>query len=523
MIRVGRSLHLDGLLRNSSKIAWVLFLISLPVTSFPYFPPALAGGTLVRPLAVYPLVVLLILVTLPRLIAKPLPKTLISFFPFVVVVLISSLLAALRGVEPTQGVTVTARMLRAVITLGLGSAIYLTVTLFPRDVYDLQFSLRWLYIGFAIALFWGSLQAVFVIFYSPEYFEWISEVQRYISIRKLFATRVSGLTYEPNWFAEQISLLLLPWLLAAVSRRYSVWRWRWHWVTIEWILLVWSMVVLVFTYSRIGLLIALVLVFLSVLFYNSRRQAKSNGSKISLVGGVLRRVLIAGLLVIILSVVILLAGTQSNYFSRIWRYWTEETRTSSYLDYIAFSSRLVYWQTAFNMFEIYPLLGVGLGNYAFHFEESLPVRQYNSIPEVLRIVTHSQREGRLITSKNLYARLLAETGLTGLVTFFAYVIAILGCALFLWFSEDSRDKFWGEAGLLGIVAFSLTAISTDSFSIPNMWVVFGLITAAAHVLDSNSSAQGSGGEIHSRLANGQDNPVSGDRSNVRSGDGLDEV
>jgi O-antigen ligase len=178
---------------------------------------------------------------------------------------------------------------------------------------------------------------------------------------------------------------------------------------------------------------------------------------------------------------IFVAGTRSNYFSRIWRYWTEDTKTGSYLEYIAFSQRFIYWQAAYNMYEDHPVFGVGLGNYAFFFEEYLPDRPYNTVPEILKIVTQSQRTGRLITSKNLFARLVAETGLAGIATFLAFVVAVFGCALYLWFSDRRTEKYWGAAGLLGLMAFLMTALSTDSFAIPNMWVVFGFATAAAQI------------------------------------------
>jgi O-antigen ligase len=189
----------------------------------------------------------------------------------------------------------------------------------------------------------------------------------------------------------------------------------------------------------------------------------------------------AGMLVVLLSTVIFFVGTRSNYFSRIWRYWTEDTKTSSYLEYIAFSQRFIYWQAAYNMYESHPVIGVGLGNYAFFLEENLPDRPYNTVPEILKVVTQGQRTGRLITSKNLFARLVAETGLAGIATFMAFVLAIFGCGLYLWLSDRMNEKFWGAAGLLGLIAFVMTAFSTDSFAIPNMWVVFGFATAAAQI------------------------------------------
>ena len=91
-----------------------------------------------------------------------------------------------------------------------------TTILLQRSWEDLEFSLRWLYVGFAIALAWGTLQSVYVIAYHPTYFSWMNRLQSLISIRKLFTTRISGMTYEPKWFAEQITFVLIPWLLGAV-------------------------------------------------------------------------------------------------------------------------------------------------------------------------------------------------------------------------------------------------------------------------------------------------------------------
>ena len=473
------------------RIAWILFLVSLPVTSFPYFPSDFGGGTLVRPLAIYPLIILVILVTIPRGFSRPLPRTLLSFLPFAITALVSVLLAFTMGIETSQGVSVTARMIRALLTLGLGTAIYFTVSLGLQKPKDLRSSLRWLYFGFTIALLWGSLQAVYVLWYSDEYFNWMSQVQQFISIRKLFPTRISGLTYEPNWFAEQIALLLLPFLLGAVTRGFSVFKWRWRWFTVEWMLLGWGLMVLVFTYSRTGLAITLILLFLSIILFIPNRGSQKNGEKVSRWRPVLFRLGIAGLLVVISVMMIFIAGTRSNYFSRIWRYWTEDTRTSSYLEYIAFSQRFIYWQTAYNMYESHPVFGVGLGNYAFFFQENLPDRPYNSVPEILRIVTQSQRAGRLITSKNLFARLVAETGIVGLATFLAFLVAVFGCSLYLWISDGKREKYWGVAGLLGLMAFLLTALSTDSFAVPNMWVVFGFTTAAVQIYSQSSFVEDS--------------------------------
>lgn len=490
-----------------SRLAWILFLLFLPVTSFPFFPDTLGGGALVRPLSLYPLVILLVLFTLPAILTKPLPKTFLSLLPFVLIALISSLIAMLQGINPILGVSSSERILRVLITLGIGGAIYATVSLYPKSPKDLRAALRWIYAGFSIALLWGSLQAVYITRFSSEYYNLLQKVQDYIAIRRLFTTRVSGMTYEPNWFAEQLTFLLLPWLLAAVLSGYSAFRWRWRRLTIESLLLVWSLIILVFTFSRAGLVNLIILLFLGIIFFRPRPLKNETGRRI---GIGTRRLIDAAVVILVLVALIYSVGTRNEFFSRIWSYWTDKPRPTlaGYFDYLGFGARFIYSQAAIGVYSDQPWLGVGLGNYAFFFEENLPDRSLAAMPEVLRVITPDAGRDRLITPKNFYTRLLAETGLLGTAAFMAFVMAILGGALFLWLSQEREQTFWGIGGILGVVAFLLSALTFDSFAIPNMWVVFGLTTAASwFYLRSHNSAPGKDPHIslpeknHSNITN----------------------
>jgi O-antigen ligase len=474
-----------------SRVLWAVFLISLPVTSFPYFPGNFGGGTLVRPLSAYPLLILLVLVILPRFFTRPLPRTLLSFLPFILISLAATLLASLRSIEALQGISVLARMLRALATLGLGGAIYLAITLWPKSRQDLRFSLRWLYAGFALALFWGTLQVGYIIHFNPGWFQFLSAAQRFVSTRRLFTNRVSGLTYEPNWFADQIVFLLLPWLVAAVLSGSSMFHWRWKFITVEWFLLAWAIAILPFTFSRAGLLVLVVLLVCAVLFLRGRgRQAA--GAVVSRSGLLVRRLAEALAILVILAGGIYLAGTRNVFFARVWDFFQHRPTQGTieyigeYFEYLGFGARFAYWGTAYRVYEDHPLFGVGLGNYAFYFDEKLPDRPLATVPEVLRLIVPEEGRNRLITAKNLYLRLLAETGLVGTASFLAFVMAIFGCALFLWFSPGQEARFWGAGSLLAMLAFILVAFSFDSFAVPNMWVVFGLITAAARLWRTSS-------------------------------------
>jgi hypothetical protein len=487
------------------KIAWAAFFVTLPVTSFPFFPSGLGGQTLVRPLAAYPLLLLVLLITLPRLFRRPLPRTFIPLLAFLVAAAISSIIALNADLESLRGVSLESRLLRNIATLALGTAFYLTISLLPDNWEEMKFSLRWLYVGFALALLWGTVQAVYIIHFSPTYFAWINRLQGLLSSRKLFTSRISGMTYEPKWFAEQICFMLLPWLLGAVLSKRSLYPRPLasfprlpsilRSISIEWLLLGWAAVILVFTYSRTGLVILALLAVVSYILH--RRSAGSTLSAVHAprldgetprpsvrraVSAPRRRLLFEVILLILgISTVLVIIGSQNPYFSRFWRYWTEaKHRNRTYFEYIAFEQRFVYVETALNIFEAYPFLGVGLGNYAFYFDDMLPDRWYR-MPEIIRQTTPVEGRDRLITPKNLLARLLAETGAFGTIVFITFVLAVLGCALFLYLSPLPEQRYWGISGLLGIIVFMIVTFSFDSFALPNMWVVFGMITAAAHI------------------------------------------
>jgi len=460
------------------KAVWAIFLVSLPVTSFPLFPGFMGQSVLVRPLALYPLLGLLILVTLPRLFTRPLARTLIPFFVFLVVGLLSTTFAFTRGIEPNLTTTVGDRAVRTLVTLALGSLFYLAVALTPKTEDDLRFTLTWLYIGFGIALLWGSFQVVYILKFDRSYFNILNEIQRLISSRKLFTKRISGMTYEPSWFAEQITFLLMPWLFSAAISKYSVFRWRFRGVTVEILLLGWASIVLLFTYSRGGLALFAVLFGLSWLLKPHPQDSPRKIDWASL-GKSLAQI---GVILIFLGAIVFMAGQKNGYFSRLWGYWTDEESQGSYLYYIAFDQRFVLWETAYHIFEDYPLLGVGLGNYTFYFDEYLPDREYRN-PEIFLKLVPDVGRNQIVTVKNMFVRILSETGIVGTAAFAAFLIALGGCVLYLLLTKQVVPQFWGRAGLLGLTAFFVVTFSIDSFAIPNMWVVFGLITASAQVFN----------------------------------------
>ena len=468
------------------RLIWGAFLVFLPVTSFPYFPETIGGGAVVQPLSLYPLAALVLIFTFPYIISRPIPRTLITLVPFFLIALTSSLISFFRGIEPVLGIPVNERTLRTLITLGVGVSVYFTVSVLPRNQKDLDSALRWLYAGLGLVLTWSSFQAAYVLKFNQNWFNKISYLQQFLSTRHLFDNRISGLTYEPNWFAEQLCFLFLPWLLASAISKRSVFNWRLRWITVEWLLLIWLILLLPLTYSRAGVLNLLAVSFFGWFLFRLRAWKSVNSRRSTFNRFLLRRfsrlirfLIETAIIISVIAVPIYLVGNQNTFFARSWNYWmNEDTSFAGYLDYLGFGARIAYSKAAIQTYQAYPLIGVGLGNYAYYFEEMLPFQPLSEAPEVLHLLTPGPGRNRLITAKIFYLRLLAETGAVGLAAFLAFLTAVTGCALYLWSSPEVEYQFWGIAGLCGIVSFLIAAFTFDSFAIPNMWVVFGFITSA---------------------------------------------
>ena len=474
-----------------------LFL-SLPVTNFPFFPESFGGNSAyVRPLLVYPLLGLVVLMTLPRLITKPIPRPTVILTLFFIWGLVVSIIPLLRGVEsPWREVSLLPREIRTLITLSLGVAIYFTISLFPQTIADLRFSLKWIYAGLGLVLIWGSLQALYIIDLIPGWYEVMAKLQQFVTIQKLNASRASGMTYEPSSFADQLIVIWLPWVLGASLEDYTVFKRRWKWITIERILFVWMVVIIAFTLSRAGLIFGVGVIgfgFLMKIFEPHRKMQKENilGQEKPLLTQMLQkyRLVLIPLSIGVLLVLFFILGTQSNYISRMWEYFTikEDFDLRNYFNYIGFGARMAYWETAWRIFLDNPIFGVGLGNFTLYFSKFLPYQQLTIDPQLLRHLVPLPGRIRVISVKHFLIRILAETGMIGGAIFIVFLLILTAGALYLWLSKDKEERFWGFASLLGIVAFLGDTFSFDSFAVPNPWILFGMITAAFTVFTKSKN------------------------------------
>jgi len=471
---------------NLPRTLWALAMLALPVTSFRWFP-GLGESTLVRPLALYPLALLLPLLLVlawRKKIQLTWAGAFVALGIFVLFALFASSIGSLINPIPLRGQVYDGRAIRALVTLIIGIAFFVSAVWMNKDEEDLRFTVQWIFAGLCLNIAWSGLQAV--TFYTGLLEkEMVTHWQLAFSMRELVRTnRISGLAYEPAWLAGQIATTFFPFLFAAVLTKYRLTRLSW----LEPALLVLTTLVLLATYSRGGLLIVVGTSGLMMLLFG---RDILKGMWTWFIGGFKERRFMSFIfrLSIIIAFVGIIVGafvflSQKNYFRRLWEINADSL--SEYIVDINAGARGAYSVGALGAFSEYPLTGVGLGGSGFYIYQNLPDWALTTVPEIAKQLNPSNR--LYPNPKNLYVRLLAETGLFGFVLFIAFLFNALGETLSLFKRNEPWARFAVVAGVFAWVAIALYNFTQDSLTTPNIWIVPGILVGlATHQLNKEVS------------------------------------
>ncbi|MBN1451327.1 MAG: O-antigen ligase family protein [Anaerolineales bacterium] len=471
-------------LEKLARILWAATLLTLPVTSFRYFP-RLGETTYVRPLAFYPLVLLLpilLIQLLRKKISSPWPGSMLVLGMFLLVLLAATMFGVLHAPLDLRGQSYWGRAIRAWATVIIGLSFFVTAAWMNRHEDDLKFSVRWLLAGFLLDIVWSGVQAL--AFYTPMLKKvTVTHWQLAFSMRELVKTdRVSGLAYEPAWLAGQIATVYLPWLFAAVLTKMHFTRFKW----LEALLLGLSGLLLLATYSRGGLVTALGAAGLTFLlvggglirsgwrwFYTGFKRGERTVWR-WLVAMNLRFGLILAIVAVVTGAFLFLG--QKGYMARLWN-----SQAESLEDFIIENSagaRAAYNWAGLATYNEHPWLGVGLGASGFYMYDNLPNWALTTVPEIARQLAPSNR--LYPNPKNMYVRVLAEGGLLGFSLFLAFLFGLLGDAL-SFLRKPGLLRFLGIAGLCSWLAILLYNITQDSFATPNIWVNLGILAGMSRI------------------------------------------
>jgi O-antigen ligase len=484
-----------------TRFLWGAALLMLPVTSFRYFP-FLGDSTYVRPLSLYPIALLLAIIFLQVARGKasiPRAGTLTPLLGFVLIALAATSLGLLLNPLPLRGAEYFGRVIRAWATLVIGLSFFVAAIWMNRNEDDLRFSIKWLLAGFVLDILWSGVQGL--AFYTPLLKKvTVTHWQRLFSMRELVKTnRVSGMAYEPAWLAGQIATVYLPWLFAALLTRLGITRFRW----LEIALLGFAVLLLLATFSRGGLLTALGASALTFVLVGRAEWSLAWRWFIGGFRGGGNWLLRVGLTLVFIGA---LAGagfflSQKGYITRLF-----STQAETFQDFIIENSagaRAAYNVGALGAYEESPITGVGLGASGFYIYKHLPDWALTTVPEIARQLSP---ENRLYPNpKNLYIRLLAETGLFGFFVFVAFLLSVLGDAVQALRSNTAIGRYIGIAAIFSWFAVALYNVTQDSFATPNIWINFGILVGmTAFTAESekplNSIAASSGDALQSMAA-----------------------
>jgi hypothetical protein len=404
---------------------------------------------------------------------------------------VSSALALFLPIPSYREIPRLSNEIKALVTLFIGVFFFLMISSWAGSGERSAFILRWVNWGGLAIIVWSVLQSYF--WNRQEFYpDWMNTAQTYFSVPWLYQARVTGFAFEPSWLAHQLNMLYLPFWLAAAVRGTTVHRLRLGPITLERLLLVGGIVTLWLSVSRIGLLgFVMMVVFLLLLgCLNLVRWLQRLLLKRSLLSGWRLRLaragvtigLLVGLLLISLGLLFGVGYVLSRVDIRMKNLFNPQTLTTlrtqnfaHYANQLVFAERFIFWQTGWEVFNDYPVIGVGLGNAGYFFMQKLSPFAW-ALTEVRTLMYQQQA---LPNTKSLWSRILAETGILGMACFVSWLFG-------LWISANwlrracARNSLAGTIGLAGmcvLIGLLAEGFSVDTFALPYYWVSLGLVAA----------------------------------------------
>jgi len=469
-------LILNGL-QKLQRITWYILIASLPLTSMPLVKKILGSDSVASPAVIFLLI--LFFLWIAGFIFKDKLASSINILPlalFCSAAILATLVSFFYQPPAFKDFTQLSPILSAVGTLGIGFLFFLISSSYPVDIEVKRQTLKIINWTGLIILIWCAFQAI--AWYSTHHYpQWMFNIQGALSARVLYRQRATGFALEPSWLAHQLNMLYLPFWISATMTGYSSHSFRLRKISFENILLIGGVLSLGLTLSRVGFAAFLCMAALTFtrihphlvsaihnwLFGKLKNRFNPDRKTIS-IGIIIGYVL---LIVLFVFVYYRIDPRMANLFKFSLE---QDNPLLRYFDQLKFGDRVVYWLTGWNIFNKFPIFGVGLGNAGFYFPKNIPAYGW-SLLEVRRLLYRSHL---LLNIKSLWFRLLAETGIIGFSLFIGWIISLLSSLAEKYKSANHLERTMGFAGLLVVLGLIFEGLSIDSFAMPYWWISLGL-------------------------------------------------
>jgi hypothetical protein len=475
-------------LNRSLDIAWAIFVLALPFTSFPLISH-LAGGTMVAPLSFIPLLWILCILVIPFIFKRGrIPFETTPLFILFFAIILSSAFAFFLNIPTYDQAQIFPEIIRSLVTLLIGFSFYFVTLVYLSDKQKLHQTMLWINIGGCLIIFWCLLQGYFIFVKNTDYPQWLYTFQKLFSTGSLYDRRMTGFAYEPSWLAHELNMVYIPIWLAMLLTGHSSFSFRIFKLPVETSLLICSLLIL-FVSSRVGMLTEfLVFAYLLLIactslgkwLYNRwmlRSQKQSRLVKTS----------IYSLVFIVVIIFFLGAAFGTVYLvgekvdPRFSVFYTINDHFSTLIknpydlaNYLQIGERYDRWIAGWQIFGQHPIFGVGFGVSGFYLLQTIPSQAWD-IPEIAKSFVQSAVVPNL---KSFWFRLLAETGILGFSAFVTWLYLQFRTGRLLLQQHNSLYKTIGWTGVIVVISFLVEGLSIDSFALPYLWFMMGTVTAA---------------------------------------------
>jgi len=277
-----------------------------------------------------------------------------------------------------------------------------------------------------------------------------------------------GWTPEGSMLADHLMAVVIPFLLASISTGHSILGRSVAKPRIEIVLLLFALLGLVLSLSRIGFITLVFLLgfyfLLDLIVEREGALRKSSFKKFMLI------------FVVLLLISLLVWVFFREFFMALISTMAIDTfRDGSVVSNITRSANMY---TALKIFLDQPF-GVGLGFFPYYYNEHLPPWAFMS-PEVQYYLGQYSgsiqfREYVLPNAKGLLPRLLAETGIVGTFIFgYFYITLLRRTFIARRTAQTDHVRFLSSAMLYSLIAIIPLSFNVDTFAFPHYYFIFAV-------------------------------------------------
>lgn len=137
-------------------------------------------------------------------------------------------------------------------------------------------------------------------------------------------------------------------------------------------------------------------------------------------------------------------------------------------------SRFGMQYASFQVFKDHPVIGAGFGQLAYEGYKYYPAWAITNNYE-FRLNYMNQRRDSFPPSYNLYLRIMAESGLIGLLSFLTILILAIYRALKLIREPEGPERTLGLVTLVSVVGFAFNWLQIDAFRMFGFWLCIAIL------------------------------------------------